>query len=48
MRQGTVYYRGLSEYKEDKEKGIKMLKKYFNELQHRAILKKLDHFLKIK
>lgn len=35
------YYRGLSEYREDKEKGIKRLKKYFIELQKKDYLKNL-------
>lgn len=38
------YYRGLSEYREDKEKGIKMLKKYFTELQKKDYLKNLTFF----
>lgn len=38
------YYRGLSEYREDKEKGIKMLKKYFTELQKKDHLKNLTFF----
>lgn len=40
------YYRGLSEYREDKEKGIKMLKKYFTELQKKDYLKNLTFFKK--
>lgn len=40
------YYRGLSEYRKDKEKGIKMLKKYFTELQKKDYLKNLTFFKK--
>lgn len=40
------YYKGLSEYRDNKEKGIKMLKKYFTELQKKDYLKNLTFFKK--